>query len=758
MARPESHSHLAVLARGLLFVHLLLSPLVFTTATLELFEYPKVALLRLTALGLAGLGLLALAGRCGPRAAGWHALAAVRDFGREPVTLGILLFTLSAALSTAFSLSPRLSLDGTHESFAGLATVASYAVLFLATRLVCRTAADGWRLLNAVVIASAVAATYAALQAARLDPLRWSDESVVGGYVRPFATVGHANHLATYLAMALPAIVLGAVRAVRNGQRRYAVVLAGVGWLALAGAVLPLSRAGWLALAAVVPLLLTGLWCCGHRRAALAGGGVVLALGGVAVAGLFLGRGAEFRGALVQRVRHFGDGTGRQALWRAGWAMARERPLTGAGLDAFALAFGRHRPAAFWQREWNVTPTKAHSEPVHVLATQGFPGAAAGLVLIVGLVIAFRRAWRRADGDGRLLALAAACAVVGFLVPSLFSFTVAATGTLFVTCAGILARLGDEIRRQGDKETRRQGEMRFLSLSPCLLVSLSPCLAWWGVVRPFQADVCAHSAVALRMSDPVRAVALNEQAVALDPGRATLWAELAESARRAVNGATDPEARRRYARRVDEATGQAVRLVPADARPHARRGELLLGLTGDGLAEPAAALAAFDAALARDPDNPCVRAGAARAAWACGQPELAQAHARHGLAFDPDQADLYAVLGSLAYAAGRLDEAEVRFGEAARHDWHGQQDVCLHALTLWGYCRVRMNQPVGAEAVLRDVLRYRPDWPAPHLALGQALALLGRPGAAEEFRHVIALAPTHPLADEARRWLAAGRE
>src|SRR5438105_15539603 len=92
----------AALGRGLLFVHLLLSPLAFSGATAEAFETNKVALLQLTAVAAAGLA--ALAGRPhGPLL-------------REPVTLGALLFTLSAAVSTVGSLSPRTSLFGAPES------------------------------------------------------------------------------------------------------------------------------------------------------------------------------------------------------------------------------------------------------------------------------------------------------------------------------------------------------------------------------------------------------------------------------------------------------------------------------------------------------------------------------------------------------------------------------------------------------------------------------------------------------------------
>jgi tetratricopeptide (TPR) repeat protein len=432
--------------------------------------------------------------------------------------------------------------------------------------------------------------------------------------------------------------------------------------------------------------------------------------------------------------------------------------MTGVGLDAFPLVFGQHRPAAFWQREWNVTPTKAHNEAVHVLATQGFPGAVAGLVLLVGLAVAFRRAWRRGGDDDRLLAVAAGCGCVGFLVSVLFSFTVAATGTLFVTCAGLLVRLGEPT------PARQPGAGR-LRVAPAVVRSRWPAYgaiaagvlaaAWCGVIVPFRADACALSAIGLREDDPERALALNERAVALDPGRAELWKELAETARAAAGGHPDADTRRRCARRVAEAMGRAVELVPADGRLHARRGELLLELAGDGLAEPAAALAAFDAALARDPDNPCVLAGAARAAWASGRPDLARGHLLRGLAVDADQADLYATLGIVALAEGHVEEAEVHLAASVRHDWHGREDGWLHAATLWGYCLIRLNRFGGVEALLRGVSARRPDWPGPHLALGQVLALEGRPGAAEEFRRVIALAPGHPFADEARRWLGA---
>jgi len=82
----------------------------------------------------------------------------LRGLWRRPLLLGVLLFLLSAVISTAASISPLTALLGVHESHAGLTTLASYAVLFFAARGLCRGYADARRLLSACVLAAAVAA------------------------------------------------------------------------------------------------------------------------------------------------------------------------------------------------------------------------------------------------------------------------------------------------------------------------------------------------------------------------------------------------------------------------------------------------------------------------------------------------------------------------------------------------------------------------------------------------------------------------
>ena len=111
------------LARGVVFAMLLIVPLVFTSATLEAFETPKLAILQLGALALLALGLIA---------------SRPPISFREPIPIAACGFVLSALISTVTSISPRTSFFGGIESLAGLTTVLSYLIVLLAVRLICR--------------------------------------------------------------------------------------------------------------------------------------------------------------------------------------------------------------------------------------------------------------------------------------------------------------------------------------------------------------------------------------------------------------------------------------------------------------------------------------------------------------------------------------------------------------------------------------------------------------------------------------------
>lgn len=418
--------------RALLAVHLVLSATLFSPTTVEVFEFNKIALLTLTAILLAtGAGLAAIRN-------GAHL-----SLRRDPVGLGVAAFVLSALLSTVFSWSPRMSWEGAHESFSGLRTILSYAVLFFATRALCRTPADAWALLAAPVLGATLAAGYAVLQVARLDPIHWQGTSPLAGYVRPFGTLGHPNQLAVYLVMALPLVGAFAWRAWQQGRRGACATLGLTAALLAFVIMATVSRGAWLALAAAA-LVGAAPWFRVRRRLITAGGVVLLLTVGLVGMAALGGSGQGLVNSVLERGRHLGDATSRRCIWEAALAIWRDQPLLGCGLDTFAIAFPAHRTPEYWGVEWNGTPTKAHNELLQVLATQGLVGAATALALIAALAWTAWRAARGATATRRALVLALSAGIVGCCVQNLTSFATAGCATLLVTFAALLSRWASE--------------------------------------------------------------------------------------------------------------------------------------------------------------------------------------------------------------------------------------------------------------------------------------------------------------------------
>ena len=331
------------------------------------------------------------------------------------------------ALATAFALSPRLSLLGELNQREGLLTALALAGLHFASGHAHRGEAQVRTTLTATLSAGLVAAIYAQLQLAGLDPIRWQGlhtYATEGGIaLRPASTLGNPILLGAVLAAVLP-IALVRLASARGDATRLVPAAA----LLAASLVMTLSRGSWLAAAigAFASVGVAGLAGAHARRIAWT------AAGSLAPALLF--GVARASGPIVQRLAETVDGTTlatRELIARAALQLWSERPVAGVGPDAFALAFPRVQDPAFWRAEWIGMPTHAHSVPLQVLATLGVAGAIAGLAWMIAAAAAWVRAWRRhrparftlAAIAGALLALAIAGAtnVVGLAGAALFA-------------------------------------------------------------------------------------------------------------------------------------------------------------------------------------------------------------------------------------------------------------------------------------------------------------------------------------------------
>jgi O-antigen ligase len=354
----------------------------------------------------------------------------------NPLIWAVLAWVGANALATAFALSPRLSLLGELGQREGLLTALALAGLHLASGHAHRGEAQVRTTLTAILAAGLVAAIYAQLQLAGLDPIRWQGMhtyTTQGGIaLRPSSTLGNPVLLGAVLAAVLP-VALVRLASARGDATRLVPAAA----LLAASLVVTLSRGAWLAAAigTVASIGVAGLAGAHVRRIAWT------AAGSLAPALLF--GVARASGPIVQRLAETVDGhtlATRELIARAAMQLWRQHPVAGVGPDAFGLAFPRVQDPALWRAEWIGMPAHAHSVPLQVLATLGVAGALAGLAWLVAAALAWVGAWRMhrparftlAAIAGALLALVVAGAtnVVGLAGAALFAVLSALPGTV----------------------------------------------------------------------------------------------------------------------------------------------------------------------------------------------------------------------------------------------------------------------------------------------------------------------------------------
>jgi O-antigen ligase/tetratricopeptide (TPR) repeat protein len=777
------------LALPWLFVHLMLSPLVFSAATVEVFEYNKVALLTVAAIFLLAGSLAVLAGRAlrgeplhgDASAETWGAWA--RRLAREPIALGMVVFFVSSLLSMATAMNVLTAVYGAHESFAGIFTMAGYLVLFFATREVCRTT-QHWRLVFfASVVGLAGAGIYGVIQLTGLDPIRWGRTSGYGGITRVFATMGHPNFYSAFLLAAFPFAAYFAIRSFRFRLPLVGLAIAATAALGEAMVVISISRGAWAGFAVALVVLLAGWWLFAKDRVAVAWivGLNIAAFAATVLVLMTFPDGRAVLESMVSRFRNMLDtaavtSESRSFIWAASWQMFKDHPWFGVGLDNFQLAFEQYRTVDYWMSEWNGTPTKAHNEALHILAMHGVPGGVAMLLIVGGLGVAFRRALRRGDLDRGLL-VAVFASAVGFVVQDLVSFTVAGCGTLFVTCAAFLSRAGEPPAPPAPESAPfpRAVAPEVAATALAVQVALFGGACWMTkvlVVDPYAANSACRSGAAHLTGggDAAAAAAELRLAKSIDPTKELYWVRLGTACQMHARGLQDRAARRKAYDEARQAYERSIELVPINSYNHANLGRLLVDLwkeTGDPRHRDAS-IKAFEAALEIDPNNAYFYADGANAALAFGDVERARrwaatcvekyphfGQARSQLGYIAlREADTLAVQGKGEEAKARFKESAELLGKAVDGEWYGDDTSRAIAASNLSAALIRAEDYRGALKAGERSTQLLPDYVDARYNLGRARDLTSDlPGAHAEFVRALQIHPGHPMSKAALKEL-----
>lgn len=313
-------------------------------------------------------------------------------------------------VTTVLAVHPATAIWGAHGRYNGLAT---HLTLLFVCLLVASSRIDTAgiaRQMGAFVLVLVPISIYALIQFAGGDPVVWRM-----AVPRSASTIGNPVVFAAVLGLAMPFALVFALRA-PGAARRW-------GWSAvlvilLAASVTALSRGPFIASAAAM-LGIVSVVAWERRRqwnrwvlAAMAIAALLVLAGGYAL--------------IMQARLRPGAGdpaaTARDRLYTytAAAQIVRDHPITGVGLESFAVVYPRYRSTENDRLTPDVMPTMVHNGYLQAAATTGVPGLMAYLALI-GLVFAtlVRLSWRSQDPQVRWLAIAFTAAIATYAIQDL---------------------------------------------------------------------------------------------------------------------------------------------------------------------------------------------------------------------------------------------------------------------------------------------------------------------------------------------------
>ena len=439
-------------------VALALAILGFVPGLLDPFVAPKAALVQLSGLALLVGVIVETIARSRPREdsqAGVRASRPRRFSLRSDASLDLAVagWVAASVLSTVASVSPRLSLIGEIEQRDGLLTALGLAGLYVGTRRSHGEPPRLGRTLDVVLVCEALAAAYALIQVAGLDPLAWGGVSRypagAGSVQRPFGTLGNPVLLGSVLA---PALGIAAARLAsgRGDPLRLAPLVV----LLSAAATATLSRGAWLAAFAALGAAVFGALSSGARRS---GRRATLAVAAAVVPASLWGA-VALRAPLIARIEEGARAEAvsipaRVEIARSVLALWRAHPWLGTGPDTFGLMFPSVQTASFWSRVWLGYPVHADSALLQVVATVGALGALAGLAWLVALARAVRGAPFGTGGDR----LDIAAALAGLVVAGAVNPVGIAGAALFAVLSGLMACCREDSRGAETQPSHARG-------------------------------------------------------------------------------------------------------------------------------------------------------------------------------------------------------------------------------------------------------------------------------------------------------------
>ena len=318
----------------------------------------------------------------------------------------LLLFFITQLISTLFSIDKHTSFFGYYGRFnGGLLSLFSYLILFYAFVSTISKVSDVFKLLQFSLLSSLAVILIGLPGRVGYDFLCWIFTRTLNNScwtvqfqpaIRMFSTLGQPNWLGAYLVIHF---FIGFYFFMKSyGKRRLLmIVYAGYLFLNFAALLFTRSRSALLAMGIGVIVLLIYIIFAKKKLIRptlyfILSLGILLFIFKTGIEKIdkyisFLHGRAPVVSSRVESSAITDSADIRKIVWKGAWDLAVRYPWLGTGVETFAYSYYFTRPLSHNQTsEWDFIYNKAHNEYLNYLATTGFIGLGAYLILIFSFV------------------------------------------------------------------------------------------------------------------------------------------------------------------------------------------------------------------------------------------------------------------------------------------------------------------------------------------------------------------------------------
>lgn len=548
----------------------IITPLLFTTQTTEIYEVPKMYFVYFASTFLLTLTITKFA------------IDKKIKIPTGAVVISFVIFILVQIISTLFSQDKYTSVFGYPTRLnGGLISQFAYLVIF-STGIINLNTQKAKTLFVAIVFAAVAVSAWGIPSHFGLDPscfvltgkltsACWQKE--FDPTLRIFSTLGQPNWLASYLVLILP---ISLAFSLLYRQNKAKLIFAATSAIIFFAIILTNSRAGLLGLLASLAVFTALL---GTKTIKVN----IKYISALAV--VFLIITSLFGTNLTSRLKDLiisqkptvqqptqatkptqssltsgGTESGqiRLIIWRGAIDIIKSSPLLGTGPETFVSSYYKFRPASHNQTtEWQFFYNKAHNEFLNYLANTGILGLATYSAFL--LIVLFRLTRKNPQEKLPIATKAAIASTIGYLTTIFFGFSTVATQTTFflIIASAMVLKENEKIKSINinlNKTTK---------VATIVLTSILGLYALTLVLRLYFADTFEKRAEAYQGTSPSRELLAYENAKTTSPAaNPYLMANFAYALAIHAQDTQDPESAQGFINRANSLAQKTVSISP----------------------------------------------------------------------------------------------------------------------------------------------------------------------------------------------------